>query len=104
MASRQDGFGLVLLQALASGLPVIATDRTGAPDLALTGSLKERIFIIRAGDVEALTAAIESLLQKLSSDGAFPPLAHEDREALSWAAYGRRYNAELLRELGAAAA
>jgi starch synthase len=33
LPSIEDGFGLVLAQALACGCPVIATDHTGAPDL-----------------------------------------------------------------------
>ena len=43
LASREDGFGVVLAQALASGLPVICTDRTGGADLAHTPALAQRI-------------------------------------------------------------
>jgi glycosyltransferase involved in cell wall biosynthesis len=100
LASRQDGFGMVLSQALATGLPVIGTDRTGAADLALTPALSERIVVVPHGNVEALAEAIVALRDRLISGGAFPPLADEDREALSWTAYGRRYGAELLQEFG----
>jgi glycosyltransferase involved in cell wall biosynthesis len=100
LPSREDGFGMVLSQALATGLPIIGTDRTGAPDLALTPALSERITVVRPGDSEALGAAMASLRDRLNSAGAFSPLSDADRDALSWAAYGRRYNAELLREFG----
>jgi UDP-glucose:(heptosyl)LPS alpha-1,3-glucosyltransferase len=37
MPSRFDTFGLVVLEAMAAGLPVIITDKTGAKDLVTTG-------------------------------------------------------------------
>jgi alpha-maltose-1-phosphate synthase len=42
MPSVQDGFGMVLAQALASGLPVIATTNTGGPDLLRLGGAEGR--------------------------------------------------------------
>jgi glycosyltransferase involved in cell wall biosynthesis len=89
---------MVLSQALASGLPLIATDRTGAPDLARMPGLVDRIFIVPAGDAESLVDSISGLADRLNSAGAFPPVSEDDREQLSWKAYGRRYSAELLRD------
>lgn len=100
LASREEGLAYVLGQALASGLPVIATDRTGAADLALTPALSERIFVAPNGQCVPLADAIGALRDRLILGGPFPLLRDEDREALSWAAYGRRYNSELLREFG----
>ena len=40
LASREEGFGMVLSQALASGLPLICTDRTGGADLAHTAGAR----------------------------------------------------------------
>lgn len=98
LASREDGFGMVLSQALATGLPIIGTDRTGAPDLALTPALAARISVVPHGSPEALAAAIDALRNRLDSGEPFPPLSESDFEALSWSAYGRRYSAELARE------
>lgn len=97
LASREDGFGMVLGQALASGLPVIGTDHTGTPDLALTPRLAERIFTVPAGDVDALAVALSALRDGLFSGGAFEPLTPKERDALSWSAYGQRYDAELVK-------
>jgi glycosyltransferase involved in cell wall biosynthesis len=99
LASREDGFGMVLSQALATGLPVIGTDRTGAPDLALTPALAARINVVPHGDSEALASAIAALRDRVNSKRPFPPLDDADREALSWTAYGRRYSEELLRDV-----
>src|SRR5436190_23125800 len=46
---------MVLLEAMASGLPVIGTDRTGAPDLVTPG---REGFIVPARNVDALREAI----------------------------------------------
>lgn len=94
LASRQDGFGMVLSQALASGLPVVATDHTGAEDIALTPALAERIFIARHSNVDSLTDALVRMRDRLLRE-PFAPLPEQDRNALSWSAYGERYHAEL---------
>jgi glycosyltransferase involved in cell wall biosynthesis len=91
LASREDGFGVVLAQSLASGLPVICTDRTGGADLAHTPALAERITIIPHDDLSALVAAAVGLRDRHKAGQRPKPLADSDREALSWAAYGRRY-------------
>jgi alpha-maltose-1-phosphate synthase len=90
LASREDGFGLVLAQALASGLPIICTDRTGGAELAHTPTLGKRIKVIPSNDLAALVAAISELRSCLETR-FFPPLTSADRETLSWTAYGRRY-------------
>ncbi|HEY7975204.1 MAG TPA: glycosyltransferase family 4 protein, partial [Ktedonobacterales bacterium] len=99
LASRQDGFGMVLAQALASGLPIICTDRTGGADLAHTPALADRITVTPHGDALALASAISSLRERLEHGPPLAPLAEADVEAISWSAYGRRYQEELLRDL-----
>jgi len=99
LASRQDGFGVVLSQALASGLPVICTDRTGGPDLAHTPALAERITVIPSGDVDALASALTTWRDRLRAGEYPPPLGERDLEMLSWAAYARRHSDELLRSV-----
>lgn len=58
LPSIEDGFGLVMAQAMACGCPVIATEHTGAAELidhGLNG------FIIKPGDAKQLKRALESL-------------------------------------------
>jgi glycosyltransferase involved in cell wall biosynthesis len=100
LASREDGLGVVLPQALASGLPVICTDRTGGADLAHTPSLAARISVVPAGDIGALAQSIAAWRDRLREQSNLPPLSATDRETLSWAGYGRRYRDELLSTIG----
>lgn len=53
--SVNEGFGLVVLEAMACGLPVIASDETGAADCVTEG--KEG-FVVPARNVDALAEAI----------------------------------------------
>ena len=103
LASRQDGFGMVLPQALASGLPVICTDHTGGSDLAEMPGVASRLTIVPAGDVGVLAKALRFWRDRLRGGEAFPPLGETERQRLSWAAYARRYHAELLRSNAGAA-
>jgi glycosyltransferase involved in cell wall biosynthesis len=95
LASREEGLALVQLQALASGLPLVCTDRTGGADLARTPALASRIRVAPHGDIDALVAALREALEV----GMRPEILPEcDREALSWRAYGSRYARELSHE------
>ena len=59
LPSWEEGFPLVLLQAMASGLPVVATDETGVADIVTPGVEGE---IVPAGDVPALREALDGIL------------------------------------------
>ena len=68
--SRYDGWGLVVPEGLASGLPVIATDRMGAAlEFVRTG---KNGWLIPAGDEEALLSAMRE-----AASGELPKEARE---------------------------
>lgn len=50
-----EGFGLVILEAMACGLPVIASDSTAGPDILDSATGR----IVPSGDVEALAEALK---------------------------------------------
>lgn len=59
LPSSEENWGLVLNEAMASGLPVIASDKTGASaDIVKSG---ENGFVYRCGDIDALAEAIRKL-------------------------------------------
>jgi starch synthase len=95
LASREEGLSQVLLQALASGLPLVCTDRTGGADLAHTTALAARITVVPHDDADALRSAIAKWRDRSRDGKSLPPLSQADRETLSWAAYARRYSDEL---------
>ena len=94
LPSWLEGFSLTLLEALASGLPVISTPNSGATDLVTAPVLGR---IVAPGSVEELLAALESHLasppDRVAVRAACVPL----RSRFSWEAYGDRW-AALLQE------
>lgn len=71
MPSVQEGFGIVLLEATASGLPIVAGNRDGSPDALADGELGRLIDPYNGAE---LTQAIEAMI-----GGAAPPAASPDR-------------------------
>jgi glycosyltransferase involved in cell wall biosynthesis len=60
MPSRAEGFGIVFLEAMAFGKPVIGGKHGGTPDVVRDGVTG---FLVEYGDVDGLAARILSLLQ-----------------------------------------
>ncbi len=58
LPTRYEAFGVVLIEAMASGLPVIAT-RSGGPDTIIT---KENGLLIDPDDVNQLAEAMEQII------------------------------------------
>jgi glycosyltransferase involved in cell wall biosynthesis len=82
--SLLEGFGLVLLEAMACGIPVITTSNTAGPDI-LTDGVEG--FIIPIRDVEALKEKLEwcySHPQELAEMGR---AARRKAEKLTWSLY-----------------
>lgn len=96
LASREEGLALVQPQALASGLPLVCTTRTGGADLRLTPELSDRISVVPPDDADTLAQALSIALDRHRAWTPLPPAA---RAQLSWAAYGARYRKNLYQTL-----
>lgn len=92
LASREDGFGVVLGQALASGLPILCTEDTGGSDLCHTPALTDRVHVVRSDSVAALVEGLTHCATRLRRGPTFAPLTDADRQTLTWSAYGKRYS------------
>ena len=57
--SRWEGFGIVLLEAMLAGLPVVATRVSAVPEVVADGRTG---LLVEAGDVAGLAAALQELL------------------------------------------
>jgi glycosyltransferase involved in cell wall biosynthesis len=86
-----DGFGLVVAEALAQGLPVITTDQAGAADL-LT---KESGIIVPAADSHALAKALQWCLDNRDRLQAMRGPALEVARNRQWWDYRRDFIAAL---------
>jgi len=84
MPSLAEGFGLVYLEALAYGCPVLATSNTGAPDL---GAEADGVFITPPGDRDALVAALERLADQLTGSRDVRRAARATAERHPWARF-----------------
>ena len=87
LPSREDGFGVVLAQALSSGLQVVCTDRTGGPDLAKLPGISRLIHVVPADAPDALHRALARALDDAST---VPPITEPERQSLSWRCYAER--------------
>ena len=91
LPSAYEAYPLVVLEALASGLPVIVTPTGGTTDVVVNGT--------NGWVVEANSAAVtEAVLAYLGADrAAMRARARETAERLTWDAVAERYLGELSR-------
>jgi glycosyltransferase involved in cell wall biosynthesis len=103
LPSDAEGFGLVLIEAMAAGVPVVATEVAGIRDVVQDGCTG---LLVRAGDAQELAGAIrrvsedDALRERLVREGL-----GDVRERYSWSAVLEKYRelvaAEAVSPLGA---
>lgn len=94
LPSREDGFGMVLMEALASGLPVVASNMTGGPDIREKIDNPEWVETFDSGDEQDLLRALDVMAEREQDDnrsGVRARLTDRDRSFFSWRGYGERY-------------
>jgi starch synthase len=80
----RDGFGLVLVEAMAHGLPIIASTSCAAPDLIRNGI---EGLLVPPSDPVRLREAIQTLLDRPEFTPAMAQAAYELSRRLTWDAY-----------------
>lgn len=74
-ASKSETFGMVMAEALASGLPVVATDSGGSAEMITA----ENGILVANGDVSKLAAAIQTMMQNYHTYNASAVKASVER-------------------------
>ena len=92
LPSRQDGFGMVLTQAMACNLPIVSSKDCGAPDLKNMVEYPQYITIIEDYTVNSLLAAMEDAMRNYETLQNKIYAGNAIRN-LTWEAYGKRYAA-----------
>jgi glycosyltransferase involved in cell wall biosynthesis len=92
LPSLCDGFGMVVTEALAHGLPVLTTPSTGASDLLRD---RENGLIVRGGDVEGLAGTLRWCLQNPERVRSMRERALRTAAARPWTVYRQEFADEL---------
>jgi glycosyltransferase involved in cell wall biosynthesis len=97
--SNHEGFGIAAVEAMAAGLPVIASDVPGLAEVVEGGGL-----LVPPGDAPALQSAIEELLQSRERRAAVADACRRKARAFSIDETATRFAATYREVLGCAGA
>jgi glycosyltransferase involved in cell wall biosynthesis len=93
LPSMAEGFGLVLIEAMAAGVPVVATNVAGIRDVVVNGQTG---ILVPPGDPDELAVAIEKVLSNSTLRHRLVAQASKDvRERFTWDAVLPQYRALL---------
>lgn len=98
LPSRHDSFGMVVVEAMAAGCPVIVSDQVGAKEAVSEG---ESGWVVPAENVDALVERMRWCIARPQSVRSMRAKARADADGYSWAAYRNRV-VEHLRSLSVA--
>jgi len=97
LSSRHEGFPVAPIEAMACGLPVVAADAPGIPDILDSGEASGGLVVPR-GDAKALAEALGSVLDNQSWSRELGKLARlRAEECFSLEAIGKQLHDFLLR-------
>ena len=94
-----EGFGLVMLEAMSVGLPVLATERTGAPDIIRDG---QEGFLASAASREDIARVLSRVLDDRKQLADMGAAARNQAMSQSWEQYRRRLYVLVASHLGLA--
>lgn len=81
LPSVQEGFGIVFLEAMAAGLPIVAIRSSATPEVVPQGRAG---LLVPPGDVEALAAALVELLRDPDRRAAYGAFGQEHVRQYDW--------------------
>ena len=87
LPSLEDGFGMVIGEAMAAGLPVVCTTSTGAPDMITDGI---EGFLVPPADSAALAEKILTSYTNAELRNTMGKAAQKTIQNFTWDIYGKR--------------
>ncbi len=88
LPSAQEGFGIVFLEAMAAGLPIVATTAAAVPEVVPAGQAG---LLVPPGDIHALTAALAELLERPALRADLGAYGQEHVRRYDWARVAERF-------------
>ena len=92
LPSRHDSFGRVVVEAMATGLPVLLSEHVGAKEVVTEG---ETGWVVPAEDVDALASRMRWCIDHPNQVRALHDACVDTAQDYSWAAYRERVTAVL---------
>ncbi len=100
LASREEGLATVQPQALACGLRLVCTNRTGGEDLLEMIGNKDLIDVVPSDSTSEFRDALDRAITNSKTDvGTRHRLSLDELEELSWRGCARRYSNELVKRI-----
>ncbi|XP_010558362.1 PREDICTED: sulfoquinovosyl transferase SQD2 [Tarenaya hassleriana] len=94
MPSESETLGLVVLEAMSSGLPVVAARAGGIPDIIPEEQEGKTGFLFNPGDVEDCLSKVRQLLDDPEKRETIGKAAREEMEKYDWRAATRKIRNE----------
>ncbi len=92
LPSVQEGFGIVFLEAMVSGVPIVATRAAAIPEVVPDGEVG---LLVPPGDVAALAAALVAMLEDPARRAACAAAGRQRVLRYTWDTIATRFVAEL---------
>lgn len=94
MPSESETLGLVVLEAMSSGVPVVAARAGGIPDIIPEEQDGKTSFLFTPGDLDDCVSKIERLLSSEEFRAAMGKAARQEMEKYDWKAATRKIRNE----------
>lgn len=94
MPSESETLGLVVLEAMSSGLAVVAARAGGIPDIIPDDQQGKIGYLFNPGDVEDCLSKLEPLLEDLELRESIGKAAREEMEKYDWRAATKKIRNE----------
>jgi sulfoquinovosyltransferase len=94
MPSESETLGQVVLESMASGVPVVAARAGGIPDIIPKDKEGKTSFLFTPGDLDECVRKIEQLLKSKDLRESVGKAAREEMEKCDWRAASRKIRNE----------